>query len=244
MLLEKFSQELSFNSRLQSKCRCGKNHDRHLCFDQEPHTLICGDCGPFCSNCSRDIHPNVNCKQYQKMVKIFESDFVQNWMMRFAEEKRASEHRENYNNNLKLLKQEVLKECPFKYYDSAKHYEDVRYGTNNPKNLTAKYTKEEWPKVACQSEPISKTHCDDVYCAMHNPERRKTSDEKNSHGCGRRIHWRYWVPVKIDEGPCNKMLKSDITYGPLVMGIFLTSLEKLSLCIQSLEKIGRSPIIM
>lgn len=211
MLLEKFSQELSYNSRLQSKCQCGKIYDRHLCFDQEPHTLICEDCGPFCSNCYRDIHPNVTCKQYQKMVKIYESDFVQNWMMRFAKEKRASEHKESYNKNLSFLKQEVLKDCPYKYYDSAKFYEDSVFGSNNPKNLTTKYTKEEWHKVACQSEPMSKLHCNDVYCGKHHPERKKNTDGKNIHGCGRRIDWNYWVPVKIEEELCNKITDSDIT---------------------------------
>ena len=110
-------------------------------------------------------------------------------MMNFAKDEEKS---------LKLLGKGGYKVCPYTSYETAAEYErETGYTT-----LTNLYDKKTWYKVACKSIPITKTDCDDMYCGKHNPERIRhmrnsgvTVSNKIT-GCGRKIKWCYWIPVK------------------------------------------------
>jgi hypothetical protein len=214
-----FKQNSMFNEKIHTKCNCGLIHKKNFNFKNLPHGLVCKHCDNFCSNCKHDTHTdyqqyvptskNVTCDEFNKTYQTYHSTFVQKWISSIINNKREHDKIKikikNENASLQLLSKQDLRICPYTDYHYAKQFEN-NGGSRSYQHLTDTYTEENWHKVACQSDPVIKTDCDDMYCRQHNPEkvsamtRRGINIEKNNKGCGRRINWVYWKKVtpKID----------------------------------------------
>ena len=226
-LSELFKQDAMYNKKIHVKCRCSYVHKRDLKFKHLPHAMYCKYCKHFCSNCKRDVHTdykgivptskNSTCEQYDKVYQNYNSVFIQQWLAGMNENEREYDKVKNLIINeqlsLKLLTTQDLRLCPYTDYKSARKFErsykkydyssysELEYG------LTSQYNEDNWHEVACNSDPVSKTDCDDMYCSRHNPEKISTMVRygkkvgTNNKGCGRRIDWKYWIKVKptVDE---------------------------------------------
>ena len=191
-----------YDSRIHSKCPCGKIHDRNLDLKKEAHHLKCENCGWFCSNCQQITHAGT-CDEYQKILFNYRSNIIQNWkstirtnIIKLINNEKEKESNEVIKKFLNKSGNEA-KICPYCTYDGALEYEDhqILYGRKCEK-LTRKYNRNNWYKVACKSSgyPVTKTNCSDVTCGVHNKERKLYSDGISKKCCGRRINWDFWTP--------------------------------------------------
>ena len=207
-LFDIFIKKTHFDPLFESKCgQCEKIYDRDLSYEDRPHKLICKKCGPFCSNCSKGHHSSedlsLTCEQFSEIIDVWNSEFIREYMRNIREEKKDRDRILTLEKlkveNIESIKKLDLKICPYTDYDFAKKYEEIHILKSH--RMTDKYNKDNWSEVACKSQPIFKTDCDDVVCAKHNPEREIEMKKNgitigtNQNGCGRRINWNFWKIV-------------------------------------------------
>ena len=205
-LIKKISKVISYDSRLEIKCQCGNIIPRKNI--KKSFDIKCHECEKiFCSNCDNIGHnEHFTCEKYQQIVDYFHNDVSEMWLaiiyntaeqyIKFLKNKKEEEKM------ISEFEKYDLRICPYTDYDAASIYENHMIA-NGSINIawTKKYTKENWDRVMCKSQPITKIRCSDVYCRQHNPEavRSMVRDGikvgENKNGCGRRINWKYWKQV-------------------------------------------------
>ena len=217
-----------YNEKIESKCKCGYIYPRDLTFKYKEHTLMCGKCGLFCSNCEEDCHTlkenYLSCIEYKKLKDIHKEGFgkviLQSINSDMKEFQRLKDLYEMENKSKAEIFNYDLRKCPYTEWDATRTFDDYQLAFNRIEMkdaLSYKYSKKDWHKVACKSIPIVKTDCDDVYCVKHNPERasKMVKVGKNKKGCGRRVEWKFWIKANavIDDKKWFKDIQpSDVSH--------------------------------
>lgn len=217
-LLSKMQNQIKYNPIFETRCICGNIHEKNIDSD-EPYEIKCDKCGLFCPYCSKESHLGISCKEYQKVLDDFyeyKSTIYPVLIDEIKETERIHANEEAELANLREIVKLDLRQCPYCDWDSAVKFESRKTDAGNSameesEMLTKQYTKKTWHKIACKSEPVIKTECDDIICGEHNPERigqMKANGEKigiNKKGCGKRINWKYWKKITPTNAPKKKM---------------------------------------
>ena len=212
-----------------TRCKCGTVHERPLKNIDIPQTIYCENCGYFCSNCMEKSHFSdeviLSCDEYQNLIDFNNSSFVKEWKARLLKDiklanEKANEVLEEENKTIDLLNKEEVRICAYCTWFGARQYELMMIRNDSIKKedaWTNKYTAEEWDSAPCKCKseniPVTKLHCSDMICGIHNPERRLITDGKSNKCCGRRIDWKYWTkykPVRYDSKLTNVGVMRDL----------------------------------
>lgn len=221
MLMDINKKNAMFDPIIDTKCHCGVIHSRDYSYGPNAHTIPCEKCGFFCSNCSNDAHIfdpigdrpafKKSCKQYDDLKNQHNDPFVKGWRATLKED--ASAYRaclaeqEHEKLAYALAASEDRRCCPWKHWDSARRAEDHLISSQylaREDALSYKYTKDNWHLVACHSEPVTKTDCDDMRCGEHSSDKMNwaytarsgtvTKYEGTKRYCGRAAYWNFWTP--------------------------------------------------
>ena len=229
-LINYVNEDNKFNPIIETKCPCGHVNDRNLKFNEDPHRIICDKCKKsFCSNCKLEVHSLVkyclDCNSYRQIRDTYYGPVSQSWISGIMNSRKEHENVvrkiQDEQKSVAYFNNQDLRLCPYTDYNAAKNYEEAMHANGNmplSKMLTRQYTKDTWYTVVCKSDPVVKIHCNDMYCAKHNPERIRQLEADgvkvtlNSKGCGRKISWHSWIKVKptIDTKVYTKFTRSTI----------------------------------
>ena len=212
-ILDKLSNAEKHNRRLEIKCHCGEIYPRDLSYGEEPHTILCSNCGPRCSNCIEDTHPNITCKKRTEIQQFYNSGFIQSWLENLKSEgdevKRILFNEKARNLDMSDIKIQDIRQCPYAEYETARKYENSPQ-FNLSSKLTDSHNEETWHKVACQADPTMKTACASVTC----DNRHMLQKNKKTKCCGRSSNWDYWkkvIPKVLNEKVTStEIKKSDL----------------------------------
>ena len=223
-LLHYIKQKISYDERIEIKCSCGS-----VLPVKSTNETICSQCEmKYCSRCRVTSHTGVSCEKLVAIKKKYFDNNTQLIMKKIfcnsEELKKYLDLMEREEETYNRLKKLDLRICPYTNFESAVQCDIYNYGTNDNRAPTHGHTKESWEKVACNADPVTKIHCDSMYCRQHNPERVSSLTKSginvgvNTKGCGRYIMWRFWIKYK----PVIEKKKIDLQISHTDANIFIT----------------------
>jgi hypothetical protein len=189
-----------FDPIIESHCHCDSDsvHRRTDECGISAHTLTCGTCGHFCSNCTNDAHIfdatedrdaiKKSCKQYSDLIILHDDPFIKGWRATLLKDHDAyaasirAEH--NLQLTAKVMQSTDMRCCPWTTWESARRAEDHLIKSNyltQENALTYQHTKETYHNVACQADPVCKTDCDDMRCGEHSSDKMDWAHQNRVH---------------------------------------------------------------